>query len=300
MKIAFINPPFLPRFSRGQRSPGVIKSGTLYYPYWLAYAAGMAEKHGHEISLIDCPAEGRSVAWLLDELLRQVPDLVVLETSTPSWESDGRLAERIKQALPESRICLTGTHVTALWQETLERFPGVDTVAVGEIDLTVAELADALQSGRDLQEVPGLAYRGSATIRRTAERPLLQDLDSLPWAAPIYRRFLDLGRYYFNLCHHPMIMLIGGRGCTSMCFYCVYPQVMHGHRYRHRSAADLVDEMLWVQENLHQIKEIAFEDDNFAADPAFARDFAARVVESGVKLPFFANLRTTVDYDTLA
>lgn len=300
MKIAFINPPFLPRFSRGQRSPGVIKSGTLYYPYWLTYAAGMAEKHGHEIRLIDCPAAGQSAEELLAALLAEPADLIVLETSTPSWETDGLLADRIGQTLPESRICMVGTHVTAQWRQTLQAFAEVDYVAIGEYDLTVTELADALQGDKPaLAGIAGLAYRGSAGAQRTAERPLLRDLDQLPWAAPIYQRFLDFDRYYFNLSHHPMIMLIGGRGCTSMCFYCVYPQVMHGHRYRHRSADDLVSELLWVQENLPQIKEITFEDDNFAADPVFARAFAARAIERGVKLPFFANLRTTVDFDTL-
>ncbi len=44
MNIAFINPPFFPKYSRGSRSPAVTKSGTVYYPIWLALAAGVAEK----------------------------------------------------------------------------------------------------------------------------------------------------------------------------------------------------------------------------------------------------------------
>ena len=46
MNIAFINPPFHPKYSRGSRSPAVTKSGTVYYPIWLALAAGFAEKKG--------------------------------------------------------------------------------------------------------------------------------------------------------------------------------------------------------------------------------------------------------------
>ena len=57
IKIALVNPPYLKNFSRTQRSPAVTKSGTLYYPMWLAYAAGLAEQHGHCIDLIDAPAE---------------------------------------------------------------------------------------------------------------------------------------------------------------------------------------------------------------------------------------------------
>ena len=300
MKIQFINPPFKGRFSRAQRSPGVIKSGTMYYPYWLAHAAAYAEKQGHRIDLIDVPADSLSEPQWSKRILEFSPDLVVLESVTASWNSDCRTAARIRDLYPSARILMAGTHVTAMWKQTLEREPAVDFVAVGEYDLTVSELAEEYSgSSPSLHSVKGLAYRKNGIPVITRERPLIQDLDSLPWIAPVYRRFLTPEHYYFNLSHHPMVMLIGGRGCTAMCFYCVYPQVMHGHRYRHRSAEHIVDEMLWVQKHMPEIREITFEDDNFAADPKFARRFADVVKDRGVKLPFFANLRTTVDFSTL-
>ncbi|MDZ7346112.1 MAG: B12-binding domain-containing radical SAM protein [candidate division KSB1 bacterium] len=299
MRILFLNPPYFERFSRSQRSPGVIKSGTMYYPYWLASAAAVAESRGHEIDLIDCPASRRTLADIRSRLLDFAPDLIVLESVTASWYSDCAVAGELKAILPESAVAMFSTHVTALWRETLERHPAVDYVCIGEYDLTVAELAQLLEQGGSPSRVLGLAYRRNGEICKNAERPLIENLDDLPWIAPIYKRFLNPNDYYFNLSHHPMVMLIGGRGCTAMCFYCVYPQVMHGHRYRHRSPENIVGEMLWVQENMPEIREITFEDDNFAADPPFARRFAQLVKEKGVRLPFFANLRTTVDFETL-
>ena len=299
MRIQFVNPPFPGRFSRAQRSPGVIKSGTLYYPYWLAHAAAVAEQRGFQIDLVDCPAKGLSQTDLIGLVDRFDPDILVLESVTASWSSDLRTAAQLKARCRDAHIIMTGTHVTALWRETLEREPAVDTVAIGECDETVADIGRVLDKGASLRSVAGIAYRERGRIVRTAERPLIEDLDRLPWIAPIYKRFLDPRDYYFNLSHHPMVMLIGGRGCNSVCFYCVYPQVVHGHRYRHRSAENIVDEMLWVQSNMPEVREITFEDDNFAADRSFARRFAARVKEKGIQLPFFANLRTTVDYETL-
>ena len=58
MRVLFLNPPFHPRYSREQRSPAVTKSGTLYYPKWLATAAGVAIKNGHQVDLVDAPASG--------------------------------------------------------------------------------------------------------------------------------------------------------------------------------------------------------------------------------------------------
>lgn len=299
MKIQFINPPYLGRFSRAQRSPGVIKSGTMYYPYWLAFAAAVAESRGHVIDLVDCPASGKTMDDLLERAHAFQPDMLVLESVTASWYADCETAGELKRLLPRATLVMAGTHVTALWKETLERQPAVDVAAIGEYDLTIAELADALENNRPISAVPGIAFNDKGAIRRTAERPLIENLDDLPWIAPIYKRFLNPHDYYFNLSYHPMVMLIGGRGCNAVCFYCVYPQVVHGHRYRHRSPANIIGEMLWVQENMPEIREITFEDDNFAADRKFARDFAELVREKGVKLPFFANLRTTVDFETL-
>jgi anaerobic magnesium-protoporphyrin IX monomethyl ester cyclase len=300
MKIFFINPPFLGRFSRAQRSPGIIKSGTMYYPYWLAHAAAVAEQFGHEINLIDCPAAGKSEAELASAVREFQPDLLVLESVTASWFSDLEVAANLKKNVPNAKICLSGTHVTAMWKESLEKEPAVDFVAIGEYDYTIRDIADELQKHtKGFANIAGMAYREAGQAVRTDDRELTQDVDQLPWIAPIYKRFLNPKDYYFNLSYDPMIMLIGGRGCNSMCFYCVYPQVVHGHRYRHRSPENIVGEMLWVQENMPEIKEITFEDDNFGADRIFARRFAELVNEKKVKLPFFANLRTTVDFETL-
>ncbi|MBI5204372.1 MAG: hypothetical protein HZA11_05590, partial [Nitrospirae bacterium] len=59
-KVLFLNPPFMSiygKFSREQRSPAVTKSGTFYYPMWLCYAAGLLEKSGFEVKVIDAPAK---------------------------------------------------------------------------------------------------------------------------------------------------------------------------------------------------------------------------------------------------
>lgn len=277
----------------------MIRSGTMYYPYWPAHAAAVAEQRGHEIDLFDCPARGADEADLLSRVRQFEPDMMILESVTVSWTSDCGIAAALKSVRPSAFIVFTGTHPTAMWCETLERSDAIDFVAIGEYDYTISDIAQALTHDMDLATVPGIAFRRKRQIIKTKERPLLENLDELPWISPIYQRFLNPLDYYFNLSFHPMVMLLGGRGCNGVCFYCVYPQVMHGHRYRHRSPENIVEEMLWIQQNMPDIREITFEDDNFAADRKFARRFAELVREKGVKLPFFANLRTATDFDTL-
>lgn len=315
MKIFFLNPPFRDQhFSRSQRSPGVIKSGTMYYPYWLAHAAALVEQEGHEIHLLDAPADGRTRDEVVAEILRFEADLVVSETSTPSHRYDLGTLEEIRRrcgdALPKLKLCMVGTHATSEWEKVLDGTPAVDFVAVGEYDHTVLELANALDASRETEsqraEVQGLAQIAALALRdengqaiRGPARLPLEDMDSLPWIAPIYKRFLNVDHYCFTIATHPMVMLIGGRGCPAKCFYCVYPQVMHGHKYRVRSPEHLVGEMKWIQENMPEVREIVFEDDTFTGDRKWAREVARLVKENGVRLPWFANIRTNTDHETL-
>lgn len=299
MKIFFINPPLKDlHFSRSQRSPGVIKSGTMYYPYWLAHSAALCEKHGHEINLLDCPADGVSREEMLLRIDEFAADLVVMDTSTPSIVFDLQTVEAIRKN-NACKIALVGTHVTSEWHSCLQQCDALDYIAVGEYDYTIVELAEALEQQRTLVEVAGLAIRDEGKVVKNDTRLPIHDLDELPWIAPLYDRFLTPENYLFTIARQPMVMLIGGRGCRAKCFYCVYPQVMHGHQYRTRSLEHLVGEMKWIQENMPQVREIVFEDDTFTADKKRAQEFAEIIKREGITLPWFANIRTNTDRETL-
>src|SRR3989339_703026 len=88
MKILALNTPYKPKFSRSSRSPAVTKGGTIYYPLWLAYATGVLEKEGHEVKLIDAPADGLSKEDVYRIVEKYQPGMVVIYTSTPSIYND--------------------------------------------------------------------------------------------------------------------------------------------------------------------------------------------------------------------
>lgn len=298
MRVALVNAPFLPRFSRSQRSPGVIKSNVLYYPYWLAHAGALLDEAGFDIALHDAPALGldaeRSLVWTTDFN----PALVLVETSTPSIAADVAWAQDAKKRLPDAGVFLVGTHVSALPEETLAG-TGLDGALLGEYDLTAVELARSLAANADLHDVAGLALVAGDQVTRTAARAPVDNLDDLPWVAPIYKRFLPIDAYNFSLAHHPMVMLISGRGCPNNCFFCLYPQVMHGRRYRARSPEHVVGEMEYIAREMPEVREIVFEDDTFTADENRAIEIARLKTERGITLPFFANLRVNTQPETI-
>ena len=159
MNIAFINPPFFPKYSRGSRSPAVTKSGTVYYPIWLALAAGVAEKHGHNIVLIDAPAEAISLEETMNRLSNFNPQIVVIETGTGSISNDIKFAEEVKKKFDGVFVSLVGNHVTAVDKETLEKSILIDAVARNEYEATIVELAERLEKNESLEKVLSLTWR---------------------------------------------------------------------------------------------------------------------------------------------
>src|ERR1700761_9448559 len=117
MRVLFLNPPFHPRFSREQRSPAVTKSGTLYYPKWLAHAAGVAIKSGHTVDLVDAPASGQSVQAIVDRIEAKNIDAVVCNTSTPSIVNDVNVIDTLVAAKHDLHVLLVGRHVSSLPKE---------------------------------------------------------------------------------------------------------------------------------------------------------------------------------------
>ena len=298
MRVSLINAPFLPRFSRAQRSPGVIKSNVLYYPYWLAHAAALLDHDGFEVDLFDAVAEGADQAGAVNRTIEYAPRLALIETSTPSIDADLAFARRLKRESPSTAVFLVGTHVSALPEETLTGAE-IDGALLGEYDETALDLARALQDQTALESVAGLALSTSSGVWRTAARPLIDDLDRLPWIAPLYKHSLPIRAYNFSLAHHPMVMLISGRGCLNNCFFCLYPQVMHGRRYRARSPEHLVGEVEWIAREMREVREIVFEDDTFTADEDRAVRFAELKRQRGIAMPFFANLRVNTRPETM-
>lgn len=133
------------RFSRSQRSPAITKGGTLYYPIWLAYAAGYAEENGHEIKLIDCSVEKHGSLSLVQEIRNFNPQLAIIDTSTPSIYNDVAFCSKIKEIVPACTCALVGTHPSALPEETLSLSKDVDIVVRGEYDITISELANIIE-----------------------------------------------------------------------------------------------------------------------------------------------------------
>jgi radical SAM superfamily enzyme YgiQ (UPF0313 family) len=166
-------------------------------------------------------------------------------------------------------------------------------VARNEFDFTIQEVAQ----GRSLAGVPGLSYRVNGHVAHTPDRPVLENMDALPFVTPVYKRDLTVEHYAIGYLQHPYVSLYTGRGCRSRCTFCLWPQTVGGHRYRTRSPEHVAEEMALAARLFPQVKEFFFDDDTFTDDLPRAEAIAARLGRLG--LTWSTNAKANVPYATL-
>lgn len=299
MKVLLLNPTFLGKFSRTSRSPAVTRGGTIYYPFWLAYAAGVLDKAGFVIKIIDAPAEGYDLAKVKKQASSFGPQLIVVDTSTASIYSDVKTAEELKDILPNSFIVLVGTHPSALPEETLKLSNKLDAVAKGEYDYTIRDLARCLNNERDLSDVDGLIFRKNSQIIQNKPRTLIENPDELLFVSEVYKKYFNVKKYFFAASDYPMVMLITGRGCPFRCFFCLYPQIFHSRRYRFRSPENVVDEFEYIVRELPEVREIGIEDDTFTAEQERTKKICQLILQRGIKIKWYCNVRADLTLETM-
>ncbi|MFO0055261.1 MAG: hopanoid biosynthesis associated radical SAM protein HpnJ [Dolichospermum sp.] len=287
----FLSPPSFDGFDggAGARYQAKREITSFWYPTWLAQPAALVPGS----RLVDAPPHGQTV----DDVLKIAKDyeLVIMHTSTPSLANDVKCAEAIKQQNPNVQIGFVGAHVAVLRDDTLRENPVIVFVCRNEFDYTCKELAE----GKPWDEIKGLSYRDKlGNIHQTEERPLIHDWDAMPSVLPVYARDLDISKYFIGYLQHPYISFYTGRGCPAKCTFCLWPQTIGGHLYRHKSPDAVGREMEEAKVLFgDKVREYMFDDDTFTIDKHRAIAISQHLKR--LNLTWSCNARANLDYDTL-
>ncbi|HEV7612976.1 MAG TPA: hopanoid biosynthesis associated radical SAM protein HpnJ [Steroidobacteraceae bacterium] len=292
MKTLFLQAPSFDGFDGGAGSRYQAKREikSFWFPTWLAQSAALVP----DSRLIDAPADELTV----DEVRRIARgyDLVIMHTSTPSFPTDAKFAELLKQDNPNIRIGLVGAKTMVDPEGSLKATRAVDFVCREEFDYTCKEAAEGLP----LKGIRGLSYRSDdGTIVHNLPRAIIENMDDLPFVAPVYRRDLKIENYFIGYLKHPYVSFYTGRGCRSKCTFCLWPQTVGGHRYRVRSAQNVLAEVRWIKENMPEVKEIMFDDDTFTDTSNLPRVEAIAQGMGALGMTWSCNAKANVPYKTL-
>jgi hopanoid biosynthesis associated radical SAM protein HpnJ len=271
----FLHPPSFDGFDggAGSRYQARREIRSFWYPTWLAQPAALVRGS----RLVDAPPARLRLADVLP--LAAQYELAVLHTSTPSFASDVKVAEALKEVNPRLQIGMVGAKVAVEPEASLGASNALDFVAREEFDFTIREIAE----GRPLDAIDGLSYRtSSGAIAHNRDRVILEDMDRLPFVSEVYKRDLRVENYFIGYLLHPYLSLYTGRGCRSKCTFCLWPQTVGGHRYRVRSVGHVIDEIRLAKAWFPQVKEFFFDDDTFTDDRPRAEAIARELGKLGV------------------
>lgn len=255
----------------------------LPFPFYLAYAAALLNKNNFKVKLVDAIAEKIPENIFSKMVLNINPDLLVVETSTASLESDIRFLKKFSKNIP---LVLCGPDINIYNPLFVKNNSFIKYVLFGEYEFTLLDLAQHLREGKNVKDILGLIYRDNdGKVKKNPPRPVVEDLDNLPW--PL-REQLPMKKYLDAPCDmaDPTAQMWASRGCVFKCLFCVWPQIMYGgNHYRARDSIKVVDEMEYLVKQLG-FKSIYFDDDTFNINKKRMLEFCFEIKRRKLNVPW--------------
>lgn len=257
----------------------------------ICYLASALRRHGHDVWLLDASLFRWSTSRTARELLRakdrfQMVGISVHQMAAPHAF---RLARILRENGYAGHICLGGHFPSFKYGDVLRHAAEVDAVVVGEGEETLAQLVASLEGGADIRNVLGIAWRKDGEVAFNGPRPLISDLDALPFPARDNLALAPEGSR--------VAAILSSRGCYGRCSYCSvthFYRLSPGKVWRGRSPENVVEEMEILARD-HKVSEFSFVDDNFVGPgpkgTERARAIADEIVRRGLKVRYSISTR---------
>jgi anaerobic magnesium-protoporphyrin IX monomethyl ester cyclase len=253
--------------------------------------ASYLDAKGQQAQVIDM--NQKDISWEeLPQMLREInPDVVgVSSWATYFIPNFMRVVQIAKAINPKIATVMGGVMATLISERLMGDYPKLDFIVRGDGELTMHELVQALESGvRDLSHIEGLTWRKNGEIVVNPNRPLIKDLDSLPF--PNWE-LVEIDKYGVNTfppSWGPQVMLTLTRGCPYGCEYCTPTRAAY-NTYREHSPERAV-EMLKVLYEKYGRRMFWLNDLIFFVNEDWSREFCERVIKEGLKIRLCVDMR---------
>lgn len=259
----------------------------------LAYIAAVLRENNIEVAILDCYAEDRfhvrpstDPAWKElgirdDEIIERIeaykPDLIGMTIPFSCQHYVAITVARLtKKRFPNLVLVAGGAHVSAVPKEIDRTL--FDYLVIGEGELTMLRLIEALDRNESVDKIPGVLSRNTTDYECP---PHNENLDGLPLPAldllPL-EKLWGSGRRWINM--------VATRGCVYDCNFCSIHTVM-GRRIRKRGIDNIISEIEhWKK--VYGIQEVYFEDDNLTFNRRWAKELFRRMAARHFHIRFFA------------
>jgi anaerobic magnesium-protoporphyrin IX monomethyl ester cyclase len=258
-------------------------------PLGMLYIATYLRENGVDISIIDEAAQGYSLKDIIDWVKKEDPEILGFSTCSSSGRKAALIAEKVKSENPNTVTVFGNFYATFNAERILKKYPFVDAIIRGEGEHTSLELVKCLEKNGDLKKVLGINFRDNGKIISTPDRPLIKDVDSLPFPD---RELLDVE--YHNTTAGIVVApkkfssFVSSRGCVFRCRFCGCRRLARS-LWRSRSVDNIMEELHLLSSQGY--KQFLFVDDNFTLNTKRVIKLCQRLKKEKVDIEFFAEGR---------
>ncbi|MFA5335888.1 MAG: radical SAM protein [Candidatus Omnitrophota bacterium] len=260
-----------------------------WFPQGLAYIAAVLAKNGHDVTVYNQDMNHYPEEHLTDYLDKNRFDVVGLGVIAGYYQY--RKLLKISDAINRSKnrpVYIIGGHGPSPEPEYFLRKTKADFAVLGEGEITVVELLEAVSSRRSPGKVKGIAYREGDEVTVNEKRELIKDIDTIP--LPAYGMF---PMQYYRLLRMPhstssdfVIPLLSGRGCTFSCNFCY--RMDKG--FRPRSDEAIIEEINLLKRD-YGVTYISFSDELLMSSVQRTASLCEAIIKSGLNIKWLCNGR---------
>jgi radical SAM superfamily enzyme YgiQ (UPF0313 family) len=265
--------------------------GPMYLTAWL-------RQKGLSVEIFDCTFmhdADRAERELVAAIEQKRPRLVGFHTKVITVLTTTRLARAARaRGVP---VVIGGPDATIRPERYLEQ-AHANVVVLGEGEATLMELMQRFDGeGTPFEGILGIAWLdGQGEVRRTPERPLLADLDEVPFPAWDAVDMAAYARAWNEHAGFASACLITSRGCPFNCSWCCKP--IFGRTFRQRSVGNVLAELRELRDR-YGVRHVRFADDILPMNAKWLRELCVALEQAHLGIGFDCLSRVDVVKDDL-
>jgi radical SAM superfamily enzyme YgiQ (UPF0313 family) len=251
MNVALINPNYRTKLGSNEAISAILP------PLGISYIAAVLRKKDIDVSIIDMNAENWDIPTTINKLSKLSPQIVGITATTPQINKVYALAKEIKKLDENISVVVGGPHPTSLFLEVINN-KSIDFAVVGEGEMTMLELCNAIAQKKSLKNINGLVFKNKSKVIINKPRELIKNIDDIPFPAI---DLLPLDKYHSAFSKYKRFAnILTSRGCPGRCVYC--NKQIFGFNVRMRSAKSIFEEVKYLNKK-YGYKEFHIVDDLF-------------------------------------
>ncbi|MDH5542978.1 MAG: B12-binding domain-containing radical SAM protein [Nitrospinota bacterium] len=251
----------------------------------IGFVASALRHAGYQVDFIDIKRDRISNEKLAETIRKNDYLMVGVKAFSPFLPEVNMVIDTIKEASPGIKVILGGPHPTYAWDKALKSCPNADIGIIGEGEIPVVKIADAIRAGKGFEGIESISYKDGDEIKASRPSGNFQSLENLPipaWDLMDPRLYLDYENFWYFSKGETVANISISRGCPFSCAFCS-DFMNYGKKVRYRNMKHVIEEIQRLQE-YYGVDELHITDSIFTVNRKYAYEFCETLIRKRIKI----------------